>query len=287
MPEVGTVYQKSFEWKILNFLNLDLNQGKSIESPPFILIGKDGIQKKFYLMLYAKGEEADWVAVYLTSYDSLISCTLSYKVGILDKDEKQLIHITVKDQTYCEKGLGWGAKLVEIQKLKSEERIILPNGTLTILFELDSVKDKPKDPTMCLVDDLETLATNDEFTDIEIQCKDIRIKAHKAILGSRSSVFKAMFTNACKESQTGSVNINNMEPEVLQDLITFMYSCKVKKLKENVADLFIAADMYMMESLKGRLYVLFKARVSTSILFQPIIVFFPKLDIESNYFLLQ
>ena len=41
MPEVGTVYQKSFEWKILNFLNLDLNQGKSIESPPFILIGKD------------------------------------------------------------------------------------------------------------------------------------------------------------------------------------------------------------------------------------------------------
>ena len=93
------------------------------------------------------------------------------------------------------------------------------------------------------------------------------IKAHKAILVSRSSVFKAMFTNPCKESQTGIVTINNMEPEVLKDLINFIYSGKVKKLKENVADLLIAADMYMMESLKGRLYVLFKARVSTSTLF--------------------
>ena len=268
MAEVGTICQNNFEWKILNFLNLNLNHGEYIASPPFILIGKDGIQKKFYLRLYPKGNrEADCVEVYLASYDSLKSCTLSYKVSILDKDEKQLIHITVKDQTYCEKGLGWGAKLVEIQKLQSQEEILLPNGTLTILFELDIFKDKPKDPTMCLVDDLETLASNDELTDIEIHCKDTMIKAHKAILGSRSSVFKAMFTNACKESQTGSVTINNMEPEVLQDLITFMYSCKVKKLKENVADLFIAADMYMMESLKGRLYVLLSARVSTSILF--------------------
>ena len=261
----------SFQWKIPNFLNLNVNNGDSIESPQFTLIGKEGMLKKFVLTLYPKGTkgrtEADCVELYLFLVDSP-ECTVSFKCSILDKYEKPLrVGYGVVDHTFPNKG-GYGfPKFVKINELKSQKETVLPNGTLTILVELNGVKDKPKDPTMCLADDLEKLTSNEDFSDVEIHCKDIRLKAHKAILASRSSVFQAMFTNPCKESQTGSVTINNMEPEVLQDLINFIYSCKVKKLKENVADLFIAADMYMMESLKGMLYVFFSARVGTFIVF--------------------
>ena len=248
----------SFQWKIPNFLNLNVNNGESIDSPQFTLIGKEGMLKKFVLTLYPRGRtEADWVGLFFTLVDSP-ECTVSFKCSILDKYEKLFrVGSGVVDHTFRNKG-GYGRpKFVKINELKSQKETVLPNGTLTILVELNSVKDKPKDAIMCLADDLEKLTCNEDFSDVEIHCKDIRLKAHKAILASRSSVFQAMFTNPCKESQTGSVTINNMEPEVLQDLINFIYSCKVKKLKENVADLFIAADMYMMESLKGLIYVFF------------------------------
>ena len=248
----------SFQWKIPNFLNLSVNHGNFIESPQFTLIGEKGMLEKFVLRLYPKGStEADWVGLYLILIDGT-KCTVLFKFSILDKYEK-LFQVGKDYHRFFHKAYGFYgfSKFVEINKLKSHEEIVLPNGTLTILVELNGVKDKPKDPTMCLADDLEKLTCNEDFSDVEIHCKDIRLKAHKAILASRSSVFQAMFTNPCKESQTGSVTINNMEPEVLQDLITFMYSCKVKKLEENVADLFIAADMYMMESLKGLIYVFF------------------------------
>ena len=256
MSEVGTLCPNSFQWKIPNFLNLNVNQGAFIKSPPFTLISKEGIQKTFYLSLYPKGNrEPSWVGLYLTPVDSLKSCTVSWNMSILDKDEKQFINVTAKNRIFSE-GSGWGfKKFIEIQTLKSHEDTILPDGTLTVFFESEGVKDKSKDPTMCLIDDLEKFSFNDEFSDIEIHCKDIKIKAHKAILGSRSSVFKAMFTNSCKESQTGCVNIDNMEPEVLKDLITFIYSGKVKKLEDNAADLFVAAHMYMIESLTGWIYV--------------------------------
>ena len=254
MSEVGTLCQTSFQWKIPNFLNLNVYHGDYIKSPKFTLIGKEGIQKKFHLVLCPKrDEDADCVELYLTPDDSLNSCTVSYKMGILDKEESLICQMTIKDRTFCKQSnIGWGFKLFEIQK--SQEEIVLPNGTLKVFFESEGVKD-PKDPTTCLANDLEKLLTNDDFTDIEIHCKDIKIKAHKVILGSRSSVFKAMFTNPCKESQTGCVNIDNMEPEVLKDLIAFIYSGKVKKLEKNIADLLIAADMYMIESLKGSIYV--------------------------------
>ena len=268
MPGFGTICQMpSFQWKIQNFWNLNVNYGNFIESPQFTLIGEKGMLEKFVFKLYPKGSTvADWVGLYLILVDGT-KCTVSFKFSILDKYEK-LFQVCEDYHRIFHSKTGYGfPKFVEINKLKSAEEIVLPNGTLTILVELNGIKDKPKDPTMCLADDLEKLTSNEDFSDVEIHCKDIRLKAHKAILASRSSVFQAMFTNPCKESQTGSVTINNMEPEVLKDLINFIYSCKVKKLKENVADLFIAADMYMMESLKGMLYVFFSARVGTYIVF--------------------
>ena len=182
MSGFGTICQMpSFQWKIPNFLNLSVNHGNFIESPQFTLIGEKGMLEKFVLRLYPKGStEADWVGLYLLLVDGQ-KCTVSYKFCILDKYEKQF-QVGYGYHTFRnKKGQGF-PKLVEINKLKSHNEIFLPDGTLTIVIELNGIKDKSKDPAMCLANDLEKLTTNDDFFDVEIHSKDIRLKCHKAIL---------------------------------------------------------------------------------------------------------
>ena len=250
MSEVGTLCQTSFQWKIPNFLNLNVYHGDYIKSPKFTLIGKEGIQKHFHLELYPKGnKDAAYVGLFLASQETK-KCTVSYKLSILDKEKKQFIHKTVRDHTFCDKDWGFD-RFVEIQKLKLKEETVLPNGTLTIFFESDGVQVKPKDPTMCLGDDLNKLLRNDEYTDVEIKCEDAILKCHKAILVARAPYFRAMFNSPLKESQTGKVQIDGMEPDVLKDMILFIYSGKVKTMRKNAVELFKAADMYMIDSLKG------------------------------------
>ena len=266
--EYGYIHQNIFQWKIPNFVGFDGSNPfqKYIESPEFTLVCKEGSPGQFKLRLYPNGhDDPNYIAIYLT-YNSCIrrtgcykpiqynSFTLTYNRSVLDKDGNKFVDDSDITNTFCNGRRTWGSdRFIEINQLMKEKNTFLPDATLTILIEVEGAKapKAAKDPTMCLVDDLETLSNDDEFTDVEIFCKDVTIKSHKAILSARSPVFRAMFSSPCIENKTGSVKIDNIEPEILKDLVAFIYSGKVKKLDENVTELFLAADMYLVESLIG------------------------------------
>lgn len=69
-------------------------------------------------------------------------------------------------------------------------------------------------------------------------------KAHKAILAARSPVFAAMFEHAMEESRANRVEITDVEPDTLAEVLRFIYTGRVVDLDNpnSAQDLLAAAD---------------------------------------------
>merc|ERR1719300_234 len=88
-----------------------------------------------------------------------------------------------------------------------------------------------------------------------------KMKEHNNILGSRSAVFKAMFTSKMKEHNMGSVEIKDMDPIVLENLLQYIYTCKAPDIDTLTRELFSAADQYQLEELKELSEVKLSSRI--------------------------
>ncbi len=70
--------------------------------------------------------------------------------------------------------------------------------------------------------------------------------AHKAILSSTSKVFAAMFVNETTEKLSNHVDIQDIHPDVFQEVLRFIYTGRVP-LEKMTASLLAAADKYLLE----------------------------------------
>lgn len=99
-------------------------------------------------------------------------------------------------------------------------------------------------------DDYENLFDAKEFCDFTFVIGDKEIPAHKQILLARNSVFRKMFENEMLENKSSRVEIKDIEPDIFENLLRFIYCGKFNL--SNVDDhlkLMVAADKYSMTSL--------------------------------------
>ena len=117
----------------------------------------------------------------------------------------------------------------------------------------------PVDPSSLAIDcsselitHLDGLFDNMQFSDVNFNIGGREFPAHKNILAARSTYFEAMFKHPTKENLTNQIEIEDIEPEVFQELLRFIYTGRVplKKLETMAAGLFIAADKYLLDELK-------------------------------------
>merc|ERR1719348_643367 len=101
-----------------------------------------------------------------------------------------------------------------------------------------------------LLHDVEMLFLSKEYSDVIISCGDKVYDCHKNILTSRSPVFKIMLEVEMKEKMTGEIEIKNMDPEVLEDLLKYIYSGVAPNIDAHAQELFAAADQYQLYRLK-------------------------------------
>jgi speckle-type POZ protein len=61
-----------------------------------------------------------------------------------------------------------------------------------------------------------------------------------------------MFKHPMKEQSTNQIKIEDIEPEVFQELLHFIYTGRISKatMEKMAANLFIAADKYLLDELK-------------------------------------
>ena len=94
-----------------------------------------------------------------------------------------------------------------------------------------------------------TLLKEGKYSDVSIKVDGIEIKAHKAILSARSPVFNAMFESKMSENVENLIRIEDFTQEVIEELLTFIYSGKVMNLSKVAKELLSAADKYQLPEL--------------------------------------
>ena len=144
------------------------------------------------------------------------------------------------------------------------------NGDLEIVFDFtfahSSVtlgsKDKKVKGTSSSHDFKQELSKNfqefflsKEMSDIQIKCGDSTIDAHQVILSAWSPVFRGMFQAEMKEKESKEVEIQDLDPSIVLEMLKFIYTGRCFIHDEDpdpksVSDLLQAADKYQVVELK-------------------------------------
>ena len=75
--------------------------------------------------------------------------------------------------------------------------------------------------------------------------------AHKVILAARSPIFARMFEHEMQESLNNRIEIDDIDPEVIKEMLVYIYSSRVPKINEMAGDLLYVADKYQLDELKA------------------------------------
>ena len=101
---------------------------------------------------------------------------------------------------------------------------------------------------------LEEVFEKMSLTDVTFDIRGQKCAAHKNILAMRSPVFAAMFHHPTKEMQSNQVEVKDIDPDVFQEVLRFIYTGKTESTAMNkmAPNLLAAADKYLLEDLKSR-----------------------------------
>ncbi|KAI6211560.1 Speckle-type POZ protein B isoform X2 [Aphelenchoides besseyi] len=88
------------------------------------------------------------------------------------------------------------------------------------------------------------------YSDAEVHVGNLRtFKVHKLVLCTQSDVFAAMFEHECKEKITNIFPINNVDVEVVEGMLRYLYTGMAKNIYEIAIRLIVLADQYQVKAL--------------------------------------
>ncbi|KAK6744264.1 hypothetical protein RB195_011145 [Necator americanus] len=146
----------------------------------------------------------------------------------------------------------WG-NLPQKQVYKVERSVSVVAETVNVTGQTSAQQFKV--PPCRLSEDLSALFESKQFSDCTLvaNCKSSgpqTFHVHKAILAARSRVFHAMFEHNMTESERNEVAIDDVEPDVLREMLCFMYTGNSPSVDQMAQHLIAAADKYHLDRLK-------------------------------------
>ncbi|GBM11956.1 Protein roadkill [Araneus ventricosus] len=119
------------------------------------------------------------------------------------------------------------------------------------IFDAQNDKYEKTNLLNILVDNMKSLYDEHFLSDIKLKTNTSVFPAHKFILCTSSSVFKAMFSNE-KERISNYVNIEDLSDDTISRMLLFIYTTRVEDLTwESASRLYVAADKYAIIGLKN------------------------------------
>lgn len=88
--------------------------------------------------------------------------------------------------------------------------------------------------------------------DVTLSVQGSTFPAHRNVLSANSEFFKALFANEMKEKAENTVHMEEFEPHVMEQLLTYMYGGGINIKKDNALDLAIGADFLFLTELKEK-----------------------------------
>jgi len=96
--------------------------------------------------------------------------------------------------------------------------------------------------------DFQPLLADPKHSDIVLKCGDTTFHCHKVILAASSVVFDRMLDQNMQEAQMGEVDIFDVDPDTLKQMLEFIYTEQVED-ETYTAELLYAADKYELGEL--------------------------------------
>ena len=253
-----------FTWTIKDFLKRPERKGQSFASPSFTIDVADVGKTTWKLDLAPKGKDKrgneDWISIFLMRHmrGQGFSVLARFTISLLDasSNETRTLSLKMPDSAFSKPdGGSWGkTKWMKAIDIVNNQELLLHDGDLKLVCQVtveDEDRNLPKDCVNQVLEQFESLFTDREFSDVEIQCGGQVFYCHQAILATRSQVFKAMFQANMKEKETRTVSVEEIAPEVLGEMLKFIYTGTLSSNNQlSYVDLLGAAEQYQLELLK-------------------------------------
>lgn len=96
-----------------------------------------------------------------------------------------------------------------------------------------------------------SLRCHRKLCDVVLRVRDREIPTHRAVLSACSSYFLAMFTHELLESEQETVEIKDMDPDILSTLVDFAYTGHITVTVENVQEVLSAASLLQISHVQN------------------------------------
>ena len=151
--------------------------------------------------------------------------------------------------------VGWS--ILDEYDVKIVLDFTFPSSSSTLRSESESSALEDERKTDQIMKNFEQFFMSREMSDIKLKCGDKTFDAHQVILSAWSPVFRGMFQAEMKEKETKTVEIQDLEPDVMLEMLKFFYtgSCNINEKNPdpvNVMGILKAADEYQVDGLKNK-----------------------------------
>jgi len=268
--------ETTFKWTIQDFASRPEKTGETMHSSSFVAKKPNKEDSMWKLKLYPKGENKeskDYLSLYLENYNEF-PMKAKFQFSIINSKFKKMAVqksdtiLTFESKSSAKGFVCWGVKCWTLREPLLKNQQFLPGGNLTIICTVtvfgtektssgsNSLEDRYIDSLSKgitqVAEHIGKLFNNKELSDVEVECGGEVFNCNQSILSARSDVFRAMFQADMKESKTKKVNIKDVNPDVLNEMLQFIYtgSTNDNVLMEKSQELLAAAEKYQMNCLK-------------------------------------
>lgn len=188
-----------------------------------------------------------YVGIYLCSKPNFSKASVKFEISILKNDGSTLTR-TVSSYVVIKDRLGW-KQFIKLNELLTDRYVKDGYITITCLMKVfsgtdDELNEKSK-KFKGIAASFNKLLENEKFSDLTITVGDKKFNVHRAIIAARCSYFKTLFN----ESENKVITLDDLEPDVFQEVLVYIYTNKLPKISEMTDKLLTAAHKFNIENL--------------------------------------
>ena len=243
------------KWTIKNFGSKEVKEkemGEFCQSPNFSAPGDDST--KWYMRIYPNGvKESEKEGVsFLVFPEVALKSDCEAKITFTMLNEKSGMElfsaISMNYKFIASSKLGTGNNKSKEPFLSIENLVV----RCKLEYEMEKLVPSSGDHPDLAADMSRSFSTTITDGDVTFIVDEKEFQAHKFILKARSPVLAAMFQYDMKEAALNRVDIVDIDPDVFQALLRFIYTDQEDLTEESSKALLTAANRYFLDLLKWK-----------------------------------
>ncbi|XP_053324262.1 kelch-like protein 40 [Spea bombifrons] len=100
-----------------------------------------------------------------------------------------------------------------------------------------------------LQDGLKDMLDHNKFIDCVLKIKEKEFPCHRLVLAACSPYFRAMFLSDLDESKKKEIDLEDVDPDVMEKILHYIYTSEIEITEANVQDIFSVANMFQIPSI--------------------------------------